>query len=230
VILHGSAAFDDLAPGYGDLDFVAVCRDGLSEHNAQLLMRARAPFRSGRSGVYARMLEGAFLPHRMLDPRQEGLAVWWGTSGERLWDRNRLGWFCHVVVRDWGIVVHGDDVRERFPSPSHEELAQEVRDNCRAIEEHGSGGSLHSVDWLLTAARLLLWLEENLLSSKTEAAEWGADNARGAWRALLPRAKQLRQRPRLADEPEMKSWLNSLGPAIAEAARELEDRLSCACG
>jgi hypothetical protein len=225
VIVHGSATFDDLAPGYGDIDFVVVCAGELSETDAQALMRARAPFRSGKEGALAEMLEGAFLPARLLDPREEGLAVWWGTSGERLWDRNKLGWFCHQVVRDRGIVIHGDDVREQFEAPSPEELTQEIRKNCRAMREHGRGGSLHSIDWLLTAARLLLWLEEGRLSSKTEAAEWGAENAKGAWRALLPQAKAARLRPGLAEGAEMQSWLNGLDPAIAEAAKELEDRL-----
>jgi len=31
VVLYGSVAFDDLAPGYGDLDFLAVVNDDLSK-------------------------------------------------------------------------------------------------------------------------------------------------------------------------------------------------------
>jgi hypothetical protein len=226
VILHGAVVFDDLAPGYGDLDFAVVVDDRLSGVDCRELISARAPFRDGTHGVYGAMLEGAFLPDDLLRPRNMGKAVWWGTSGERLWDRNKLGWFCHQVIRDRGIVIHGDDVREQFEAPSPEDLTQEIRENCRTMREHGRGGSLHSVDWLLTAARLLLWLDEGRLSSKTEAAEWGAENARGAWRSLLPRAKALRLRPDLGERSEIQSWLNGLEAAIAEAAQELEERLT----
>ncbi len=228
VILHGAVVFNDLAPGYGDLDFAVIVDDGLSAGDCRELISARAPFRDGAYGVYGAMLEGAFLPCDLLRPANTGTAVWWGTTGERLWDRNKLGWFCHRVIRDRGIVIHGDDVREQFEAPSPEELAQEIRENCRAMREHGRGGSLHSVDWLLTAARLLLWLDEGRLGSKTEAAEWGAENARGAWRALLPRAKAVRLRPDFAERAEIQSWLNDLDPVIAEAAQELENRLTAA--
>ncbi len=226
VILHGAVVFDDLAPGYGDLDFAVVVSDGLSDVDCRELISARAPFRDGTHGVYGAMLEGAFLPHHLLRPRNTGKAVWWGTSGERLWDRNKLGWFCHRIIRDRGIVIHGDDVRKQLEAPSPEHLIQEIRENCRAMREHGRGGSVHSVDWLLTAARLLLWLDEGRLSSKTEAADWGAENARGAWRELLPQAKALRLRPDLGECSEIQSWLNDLDPAIAEAAQEVEKRLT----
>jgi hypothetical protein len=40
VILYGSILFDDLAPGYGDLDFLAVLKGNLTEAEESLLNRA----------------------------------------------------------------------------------------------------------------------------------------------------------------------------------------------
>ena len=50
VVLYGSIVFDDLAPGYGDLDFLAVVKDDLSEETCQGLMELRKTLRGGESG------------------------------------------------------------------------------------------------------------------------------------------------------------------------------------
>ena len=84
---------------------------------------------------------------------------------------------------------------------------------------------LTSGDWLLTAARLLLWLREGRLSSKSEAADWGFTNARGQWRTLLPQAKRLRLDPSLAESPDTKRWLDTLAGPIRQACEELEREL-----
>ena len=81
VILYGSVALGDLAPGYGDLDFVAITDNDIEDDRREALIEARRPLRSGLYGVYARMIEGAFLPRHMTCPASAGRAVWWGTSG-----------------------------------------------------------------------------------------------------------------------------------------------------
>jgi hypothetical protein len=93
VILYGAIAFDDLAPGYGDLDFLAVVEGDLSEEACQQLIELRKPLHRGTFGILSKMLEGAFLPRRLLNPAHTGKAFWWGTSGERTWENNQLDWF-----------------------------------------------------------------------------------------------------------------------------------------
>jgi predicted nucleotidyltransferase len=132
VVLHGSIAFDDLAPGYGDLDFVAVVEDDLRGDDCAALVEARKPLRSG----------------------------------------------------------------------------------------------VHSVDWLLAMARLLLWVRERRLRSKSEAAEWAYRHAQGNWRKFLPQAKQMRLNPALADEPELKAWLETLTEPIQDACGEVESAVA----
>jgi hypothetical protein len=226
VVLYGSIAFDDLAPGYGDLDFLAVVDGDLSEGDCRELVEMRRPLRGGEHGILCEMLEGAFLPQRMLDPSAAGRAFWWGTSGERRWERNELGWVVLHVIRERGLVMWGEDVRDRIPAASRETLLDDLRRGLRATREHARGGDLHSVDWLLDAARQLLWLREGRLSSKSEAADWGREHARGGWRELLPRAKQLRLDPALAGSAESRRWLDSLTGPIGEARAELEKELA----
>ena len=81
------------------------------------------------------------------------------------------------------------------------------------------------MDWLLTAARSLLWLREGSLSSKSEAADWGYAHARGSWRNLLLRAKDIRLNPTAADTVEAKLWLEALTEPIQQACDEVEAEL-----
>jgi predicted nucleotidyltransferase len=226
VVLYGSIVFDDLAPGYGDLDFVAVVDGDLSDDDCRKLVETRRPLRSGDYGIVCRMLEGAFLPRRMLNPDIAGKALWWGTSGERPWDRNQLGWLVLHVIRERGFVIWGRDVRHEIPEVSRARCIEDPEQGYLATRDRARGGDLHSVDWLLDSARQLLWLREGRLSSKSEAADWGHLHARGAWRELLPRAKELRRNPALADSPESQRWLDSLDEPMREARDELGRELA----
>jgi hypothetical protein len=188
VILYGSVGLGDLAPGYGDLDFVAITDGDIADDRREALIEARRPLRSGTSGDYARMIEGAFLPRHMTCPQSVGRSVWWGTSGERMWESNWLGWFDCLGIRERGMVIHGEDLRREFPAPTREQLVAEGTKFVGTVRRHGRGGELHSIDWLLTAARMLYWLKEGDLASKSQAADWAYANATGDWRAELPKA------------------------------------------
>ncbi len=225
VLLHGSVVFDDLAPGYGDLDFVAIVAGELSEERCRRLVDLRRPLRGGDWGPFGKMLEGAFLPRDLLDPKKTGSAFWWGTSGERAWQGNRLGWFCLHGLRTAGIVIFGEDVRAEIPPASRESLLADAWADCQNIKQHGRGGTLHSVDWLLQAARVLFWLKEGELISKSRAADWGLDHVTGRWRNLLRQAKEIRLHPQRAESPEVKRWLDGLTEPIQEASQELEQEL-----
>jgi len=120
------------------------------------------------------------------------------------------------------MVIWGEDVRSEIRTASFEDLIQDVRTGFLGRRADGLGGTLHSVDWLLTTARMLLWLREARLSSKSEAADWGYRHIRGTWREYLPKAKELRLNPSMADSPDAKRWLEELTGPIQEAFDELE--------
>jgi hypothetical protein len=225
VILYGSIVFDDLAPGYGDLDFLAVVESDLSEPEEKLLIELRRPLRSGPFGVYATMLEGAFLPAAMLDPAVPGKALWWGTSGERSWSTNDMGPLVLHVIREMGQLIYGEDLRGRIPPVLRADMVSDVRrflDSCR---RHGKEGNLHTIDWLLTTSRLILWLKEGRLSSKSEAALWGGEHLRGEWKKHLARCRTLRLQPQLVQQRDFRIWLDGLSGAIEQACEELEEEM-----
>jgi hypothetical protein len=228
VLVYGSILFDDLAPGYGDVDFLAVIDSHLDDSSRQQLIQARRPLRSGLYGVYCQMLEGAFLPSCMLDPSVSGAGLWWGTSGERPLDANELGAFVLHTIRTQAITVFGNDVRNRIPAIKRRDILEQLLKGCKETRRRARPGSLRCLDWLFTPARELLWLAEDRLSSKSEAADWGYRNAKGAWREHLPMARMVRMSPELASYRDVKEWLASLGPPIRAAQDELEQGLSLA--
>ena len=222
VLLYGSILFDDLSPGYGDLDFLAVVADDLDEPASERLTALRAPLRSGEYGLYCQMIEGAFLPANMLSPDAQGKALWWGTTSERLWHKNQLGPFVLHTIREQGLVIWGEDLRRRIPKIRKHEILQELLLHCTASRAHSKPTSLQCLDFLLTPARELLWLKTGKLSSKSEAADWGYRNAKGEWRKHLPRAKFLRRNPQAATCGDVQEWIRSLEPSILDATDELE--------
>lgn len=225
VLLHGSVALNDLAIGYSDVDFLVVLRGALSDSDCAQLRSMREPFRSGHHGPLGCALEGAFLPGEMLDPAVAGTAFWWGTSGEKLWLENRLGWFALWVIREKGLLVCGEDIRPRIPPPPEGGLSQQVREFISSARDHGQGGSVKSVDWLLTTARLLKWVELGVMSSKTDAAEWAHIHASGRWREHLPKAKRVRLDTGIAQQPGVVAWLSTLRAPILDALDELASAL-----
>jgi hypothetical protein len=226
IVLYGSVVFNDLAPGYGDLDFLAVIDGDLSLTDCQRLGELRKPFKEQQNGLLPSMMEGAFLPRVMLNPVQAGCAYWWGTRGERVWESNQLGWLTLKMIRDYGSVVWGLDIRQEIPQATQEQIYQQIYETCQSMEAYGKGGTLHAVDWLLTAARGLLLLREGRFASKTEAAAWAYEHAEGEWRQWLPRANQIRKNPALADSAEMRQWLDELSSPIAGACAELKQELA----
>lgn len=226
VLLYGSILFDDLAPGYGDLDFLVVIEGDLDESRCARLTALRAPLRSGTYGVHCQMIEGAFLPVSMLDPHHRGHGLWWGTSGERPWERNQLGPLVLYTIRKGGLTIWGRDLRGEIPEIRREEIIDQLLEGCRDCRRHAaSPASLQSLDFLFTPARELLWLKEGRLSSKSEAADWACQHARGEWRQHLPRARFLRRHPELADCREVQEWIRTLGSSMIEATDELEEEL-----
>jgi hypothetical protein len=77
------------------------------------------------------------------------------------------------------MVVHGENLRREFPAPTRERLVAEGIKSVGTARKHGRAGGLHSIDWLLTSARILYWLKEGELASKSRAADWAYANAAG---------------------------------------------------
>ena len=224
VILYGSLVSDDLAPGYSDLDFLAVVKDDIPAAMYPVMSDLRKPLRSRDYGILATMIEGEFVPRKSLASPEVGQSYYWGTSSDKPRPGNSVRGLVAKCVHEVGVVIYGEDIRSEIPVPTREEILQDIRGSIPGIRQHGRGGGLHSIDWLLTIARFLILVKENRLSSKSEAADWGYANARGAWREYLPEAKRIRKNPQEAEMAQ--AWLAGLTDPIQQACDELEQELS----
>ena len=225
VVLYGSLVYDDLSPGYSDLDFLAVVKDDIPEVMYSRLSEMRKPLRSGRYGILATMIEGEFVPRKSLASPEIGQSYYWGTSGDKPRSGSSVRGLVAECIHQRGVTIWGEDIVPEIPRPTREVVLQDLRDSIRGFREHGRGGGLHSVDWLLTIARFLIIVREGRLSSKSEAAEWGYANAKGAWREYLPMARQVRKNPWMAELAHVKVWLEGLTDPIQEACSELAEEL-----
>lgn len=226
VYIYGSVLYDDLCTGYGDLDFLAVVKQNLTNQEIEKLIKQRICYKNGYTSPYFGMLEGAFLPQALLC-RENGTGLWWGTKSEKLWKENQLDPFTMYTLRKQGLLIYGEPQHHLFPDLSREELVSFLHDFRICMRTYGKGGSLHSIDWLLLTAKFMCWYEEGDIISKSQAADWGLKHIKGPWKEQLPLAKELRKDPEKIKQAEYTSWINSLGPVILEASIEFEKLLQC---
>ena len=214
VMLSGSILFDDLAPGYGDLDFLVVMKDEVTEHLVEQFALLRERLRSTQN-IYLDMLEGDFITRRMLQPDQQDVILSWGSRGEHARIGQLPRGFAVHLLREKGQVLWGHDIRCEIPPVTFYELLADAEHLCRSMRRYGRGGTLHAIDWLFTVARLLYWITEGDIGSKTQAADWGTVHASGSWKYHLQRAKELRACPAQYAMPETRQWLGELTEPIS---------------
>ncbi len=222
VMLYGSLVCDDLAPGYGDVDFVVVVDRELGDEERVALAELRIPLRSGNYGHLATMLEGAFMPRDMLYPNAAGSGFWWGTTRERAMDHNHLGWLNSLDIRENGLIIFGADLRTEIPAPRQEDLLREIRYSCHMMRQGGNESGPHLVDGVLQSARFLAFVKERRLFSKSEAAKWAEKQATGRWRLFLSDCSQYRRDPVYRARPGIERWLDELRGPLKDACSEVE--------
>ncbi|MEK4064789.1 MULTISPECIES: nucleotidyltransferase domain-containing protein [Paenibacillus] len=238
IYLYGSATHNDLSPGYGDLDFLVVIGEDLSQNEIELLNKQRSIYRSSllrRSvdrqipNLYTDMLEGAFLTISMLSG-EKGSGLWWGTKRESVWTENQLDLFTLYTIKEQSILLYGKSHLDNVPSYSREEFISFFKEYAKSMRMFGKGNSLHSVDWLLLASKFIAWWQEGVILSKSQAADWGLLHLSGGWKENLKRCKKLRKDPSMVTCLEYSEWLSNLEPAIIEASHDLDRALETTKG
>lgn len=224
IYLYGSALYNDLSPGYGDLDFLVLIGEDLNPNEIELLIKLRALYRSSSLILYTDMLEGAFLTVNILNGGK-GCGLWWGTRRESIWTENQLDLFTLYTIREQSILLYGEPQQNDLPSYSREELMIFLKEYAMCMREYGKGNSLYSVDWLLLASKFIAWWREGAILSKSQAADWGLLHLSGDWKENLMRCKQLRKDLTLLTQQDYSEWLSNLEPAIIEASYDLDRTL-----
>lgn len=226
VYLIGSAALGDYQPGWSDIDLLALTPDPLAPEAADALVGLRQALQAGGDPM-ARSVEGGVLPLAGLDGAPT-LAVYWGTSGERLTDRFGLDPFSRAVLMGRGVRLAGPEVRGRLARPTRAELEAAVADHWRVTREHGGrpSASLYGAGWMLDVARGLYTLATGRVGAKTRAGQWALERGLAPDPEALERALRYRRDPAsFAADPAARDFAAGLGPAILRFNGVLEGAL-----
>jgi predicted nucleotidyltransferase len=228
--LFGSYCYGDFRFGWSDIDILVLTDKTLSENQADQLVNLRQTLLDEYPGnPYFRLFEGGILSiGEFLDCKMERV-VYWGTSGQRITDNYSFDVFSMMQLRDSGILLYGEDIRDRFRYPSYEEVIEAVRNHLHTIRTYAvnTGRNLYSAGWILDIARCLYTLSERKIISKTKAGYWAIENKLVSDATLLKKVLSIREKPLdYQQSTEVLDWLETLGPAVQEFADVLEHKLA----
>lgn len=175
VVLFGSAVMGDFRPGKGDLDFMAVTKEELTEDDCERLFSLHDRMRN--DGGLAGQLEGTYYPMVVArDPNNAsggGCYVGTGRKGWRMVAKSQNGAFDYAVINKYGI-FYKEDIRETIYNPSRRELNAEFGESLErnisdSAVDRGIGYAVSIIQW---APRGLCHAMTESLLSKREAAQW----------------------------------------------------------
>lgn len=199
VILFGSAVLRDFTPGKGDLDFVVVVRDDLSNDDCNNLFQFHDRLRAGEKGALATQLEGTYYPAAIIEnPKSNkayGCYVGTGRKGWKRVDSNCNSMADYSIIRNYGITCHGEDVIHRFYNPSRRELLEEIGNAFNFNIETAStlNDQDYAVSMLTWGPRALCYAMTGKMLSKSRAAQWFVSRFPDTeWAAIVDRSKKLR--------------------------------------
>ena len=155
--------------------------------------------------------------------------VYWGTSGQRITDSYSFDVFSTMQLKDYGILIYGNEIRDRIQYPTYDEMLQAVRNHYETIREYGvkPGRSLYSAGWMLDIARCLYTLAERKIISKTKAGYWAIEKGLVPDAEVMKKVINIRENPlKHKDDIEVQDWLKMLGPSIQEFAEVLENKMT----
>lgn len=223
ICLFGSIVYDDLSPHYGDLDFDCLLNSTLTQYEIDKLFEYRNELK--RSGnIYLQMFEGEFAPVCLCNKDSAENVAYWGTSRVKVFNKITIRTFSLMGLIKRGIVIYGCDWRDKYQYPTRQEMLDDVFNMIKTVRTHAliTNENLHSMDWLFLISQSMYWLVNDDVTSKSNAAKWAYEQNFNEWTGCLPKALELRKNPSLADLPENKAWLSSLGFSIQRACDDLE--------
>ena len=229
IYLHGSCVMNDFRLGWSDIDILVLTEQPIERVQAEKLVSLRQTMSEGEPNCpFYRCFEGGMLTLDAFVSHVPGVAVYWGTSGQRITDRYELDACSMTELLDFGVLLQGEDVRGMFVRPSDEDLKAHVRSHLEAIRKYArkTGRSLYSFGWMLDISRGLYTLRTGKIISKTAAGEWALREGLCPVAEALTLALEVRREPmRYRDDAAMMDRAAQMGDAIQCYADVLEREL-----
>ena len=239
--LYGSMTMDDFQPGWSDIDLVCFASRALAEElvqnniadrmakHRQLDIITQQLLQQEPGNPYYRSFEGVIVSLAEFLSGHFTRVVYWGTSGQRILSSGPFDAFARYELLNTGRLVAGEDIRDQLTPPTYSQLRKEIIRHDRAIRSYAvqTDETLYSCGWLLDIARGIYTLRTGEVIAKTKAGEWALQQGLCPVEKELERALQVRRSPLLyRDQPEVKRWLCTLGPAVQRFADVLEKEIA----
>lgn len=205
VYLYGSVVLDDFRLGWSDIDILVLTEREITELQADTLVGLRQALLERYPGnPYFRLFEGGMLSVDAFLNNKNERTVYWGTSGQRITEDYKMDSFGMAELLDSGIVLHGNDIRERMTYPTYAQLRDDIIHHVQAARKYGI-----VVGWLLDIARGIYTLRTGKIITKTAAGEWALENN------ICPDADAMRKAVKNREESHI-SKENSMDNAIIQ--------------
>ena len=172
IYLYGSVVLDDFCLGWSDIDILALTDSEITEEQASKLVNLRQNMLEQYPGnPYFRLFEGGMLSLDALLNGTKERTVYWGTSGQRITDNYKMDSFGMAELLDSGVLLFGEDVREKMTYPSYAQMRDDISWHVQGARKYGV-----VVGWLLDIARGIYTLRTGNIIAKTAAGEWALEN------------------------------------------------------
>ena len=230
VYLYGSVVLGDYREGWSDIDMICFSSEPIGAEAAEELLMLRQALVSACGEPLYRKIEGAAVCGEEFSAGRYRRLVYWGTSGQRITDRYCFDCFSMWELLRCGVLLRGQDIRERMTLPTYPELVSGVRGHYETIRTYAkeTDESVYSCGWLLDIARCLYTLRYGEVIGKTAAGEWAVKERLCPDVCLtdMERTLAIRKAPSAyLGRDETKAWLRTLGKSVQTFADVLEKEL-----
>jgi predicted nucleotidyltransferase len=189
--LYGSVVLDDFHLGWSDIDILVLTEQEIDKAQATTLVGLRQALLEHYPGnPYFRLFEGGMLTSDAFLNGKNERVVYWGTSGQRIAENYEMDSFGMAELLDSGILLYGNDIRERMTYPKYAKMRNDIVCHIQAARKHGN-----AVGWLLDIARGIYFLRTGKIIAKTTAGEWALEEGICPDADLLKKAVQIRKEP-----------------------------------
>jgi hypothetical protein len=200
IIIYGSVSLGDFRRGKGDIDFVCITKNDLTDNEITKIIELHDNIRGGSLGELGVQLEGAYYTVSMVSniKKNTGRGYYMGTS-RRGWKEvsaaNSLNYMDILMMINHGIVIAGEENKDYFREP----IALEIREEFIKKLQDYIGWAIKTEDiWLSIemvyfAVRGLNTVLTGNLLSKSEACQWYCQTyPQSQWTKLVEYTSQFR--------------------------------------
>ena len=136
--VYGSCVLNDFQLGWSDIDILVLTKNRLKDEEVNKLLSLRQEMlKKEPKNKYYRSFEGAILSiNSFLNLTKENI-VYWGTKGEKVRDNYVLDSFSMQELIEHGLLICGEDIRNKLVKPSFKDLKSDIKYHYETIRKHG---------------------------------------------------------------------------------------------